>query len=329
MGDHMSNLIYYTGISTKLPQTPTTFAQFTQTEQLCLQPENLDIQQVTRVDTQIQILNHTIIKTPVATSLEGQILTGYKAIVIGCLKHTIVYTACTPEHSVHSAFFSNLFCRHIVLPSNFMPNTPIKIFPYVESVFVDQVCQRSIAICTGIFINIKTCPATCCYHSPIQMTAPLVIGLAQTFPKTLSYFKELTFDQPFTLPSPNPDIERITSITISAHILSSRLISTPTNLSLEGQSLSGCKLLLELEVHQMITYVSCNCSQGVHSAYLPPFLTSTFVVVPCTIGGQDTSDLLDFGQLRMTPYIEGAYATCVDARHTFNCATILINISTC
>jgi hypothetical protein len=133
-------------------------------------------------------------------------------------------------------------------------------------------------------------------------------------PKTVSVFKQLTVSERLELPEEKPDIEQIIKIIAQVEITSTRVIRTPVGQSLEGQILSGFKLIVEGEVIQKIEYVADECSQAVHAAHFEtPF--TTFIVLPASycIGAP----------VPVTPYMEDISIELVDKRSIFKNITIL------
>lgn len=153
MASIVKNLIEYAGLADLLPMHPTNFKQFTVQENLELPCAKPDIEQIIRVMADVKIISTRVIKTPVATSVEGQILTGFKLIVEGELIQKIEYVADEPTQSVHAAHFSVPFSTFIVLPAHFTQGAMVNVIPYIEDIFVQQIGKRSIFKNVTIFLN--------------------------------------------------------------------------------------------------------------------------------------------------------------------------------
>jgi hypothetical protein len=144
MAHYVCNLIEYAGIADVLPTAPHAFKQFTVQENVCIPEAKPDIEQITRVMAEVRITSTKVIKTPVATSLEGQILTGWKLIVEGEVNQKVEYVADEPTQSVHAAHFSVPFSTFIVLPATYVPGTPLHVTGYIEDIYAKQIGKRCI-----------------------------------------------------------------------------------------------------------------------------------------------------------------------------------------
>lgn len=331
----IKNLVEYRGISSSLPKNPTTFTQFNLTNELCIPSQKPDIERILKVDTQVFIDDYKIIKTPVGTSLEGQVLTGYKVIVSGRIKNIIMYVADQEEQSVHSAHFETQFCRFIVLPVGFKASTPIKVIPYVENVSACAVGTRCINLCTTLFLDVRVGVGACCdtgSSNGCQCISCLDIcanplGISKTLPENPIYFKEVLLEEELEIPIQKPDIEGLISITSSIDIVSTRIISTEQKTSLEGQTLSGCKLVIEIIQKDVLVYTADRITQPLHSAHYESDMRSVFVIVPCEIDGVDIQTLFEECKLKITPYIEDICARMKDNRTVKKCLTLFIDVA--
>lgn len=153
MASIVKNLIEYAGLADILPHHPTNFKQFTVQENLELPCAKPDIEQIIRVMADVKIVSTRVITTPVATSAEGQTLTGHKLIVEGELIQKIEYVADEPTQSVHAAHFNVPFSTFIVLPINYVQGSIVNVIPYIEDIFVQQIGKRNIFKNVTIFLN--------------------------------------------------------------------------------------------------------------------------------------------------------------------------------
>lgn len=144
MASIVKNLIEISGLADNLPENPTAFKQFTVQEMLVLPLAKPDIEQIVKVLAEVVITSIRVIKTPVAISLEGQILTGFKLVVEGEVRQKIEYVADEPTQSVHAAHFDIPFSTFIVLPDTFIIGTPITVTGYIEDIFVEMIDKRTI-----------------------------------------------------------------------------------------------------------------------------------------------------------------------------------------
>lgn len=140
----VKDLIEYTGISEYLPTSPCSFKQFNLQECLKIPDVKYDIEQILKVICEVFIIDTRVIKTPIAKSLEGQILTGWKLIVEGELKQKIEYVAALPNQPVHAVHFNIPFSSFIILPECFEISDVINVTGYIEDIFVRQIDKRNI-----------------------------------------------------------------------------------------------------------------------------------------------------------------------------------------
>jgi hypothetical protein len=320
-------MIEYNGIDRNLPKNPTVFTQFNFNKTLCIPIEKPDIERIVRVDTKIIIDRYQIIKTPKGTSLEGQILTGCKLIIHGRIKQLVMYVANEMEQSVHSAHFEECFCKFIVLPKNFSRLTSVKVVPYIEDVSITDNDTRCFCECINIFLDARVC-TNCdkCNNQGCCGLCAKSLGISEYLPENPMYFKELIVDDTLLIPPQKPDIEGIISITSDIEIISSKIICTENKKSLEGQNLSGCKLIIEYKVKDLLIYTAQRITQPVHSASYKSNLKSTFVVIPCEINGEDSQQLLENCKLKIVPYVEDICALRKDERTVKRCLTLFIDI---
>lgn len=138
--------IEYTGITdhSELPTHPTSFKHFTVLDNLTIPETELAIAQIIRVMAEITIISTKIIKTPIGTSLEGQILTGWKGLTEGAINQKIEYVADEPNQPVHVTHFKVPFSTLIVLPATFTKDKLVTIIPYIEDISTLQIDKRTI-----------------------------------------------------------------------------------------------------------------------------------------------------------------------------------------
>lgn len=152
------------------------------------------------------------------------------------------------------------------------------------------------------------------------------IGIADSLPTNPKYFKELTVQEDLVIPMQKPDIEQLLGVMVEAEVISTRLIETERGLSDEGQNLSGCKLIIELKLHEKVKYVADEPTQSVHVAEYESQYKSVFVVVPCEIDGTDACELVRRNKMSVNVYIEDIYAEMVDCRNIFKNITLLVDV---
>lgn len=144
MASQVIGLVEISGLADNLPLNPLHFKQLSVQETLTIPAEKPDAEQIVTVSAEVVITGTTVIRTPVGTSQEGQILTGYKLVVEGKVCQQIEYVADEPTQSVHAAHFVIPFSTYIVLPADFVPGTPVTVTGYIEDIFVELLCKRTI-----------------------------------------------------------------------------------------------------------------------------------------------------------------------------------------
>ena len=135
-------------------------------------------------------------------------------------------------------------------------------------------------------------------------------------PTSMDSFKQLTVQENLTIPDAKPDIEQIIRVMVEAKITSTKIIETPIGKSLEGQILTGRKIIIEGILNQKIEYVADEPTQAVHAAHFKvPF--STFIVLP--------EDFEDGTFVTIIPYIEDIFGEEMDERNIFKNVTFLLH----
>jgi hypothetical protein len=148
-----NNLIQVNGVSPILPVNVINFKQFSVQEDLEIPKQKPDIESIICVSVQANITSTTLIRTPQATSNEGQILTGFKLVVQGVLRQQVEYVADEPTQTVHSAHFDMPFCTFIVLPADFQDGSSIDVQAYIEDIYVTQIDKRHLFKNVTVLIN--------------------------------------------------------------------------------------------------------------------------------------------------------------------------------
>lgn len=157
MASLIKGLIEYSGIADVFPKGPKSFKQLTVQENLTIPSVKPDVEQILRVIAEVVITDTRVIKTPVSISEEGQVLTGYKLLVEGELIQKIEYVADEPTQSVHAAHFKIPFSTFIILPPDFVENSQVRVVPYIEDVYVQQLDKRHIFKNVLLFLNAVVC----------------------------------------------------------------------------------------------------------------------------------------------------------------------------
>lgn len=144
MDNTQRNLIEYRGIYKCPIKNNNNFNQINLEEVFCIPNQKPDMEQINKVWAEGVILDYKIVKTPIGTSLEGQVATGYKLLVCGDLKMKVEYVACEAMQTVHTAHNSFPFCAYAVLPESININTRITPNIVIEDIFSEQIDGRCI-----------------------------------------------------------------------------------------------------------------------------------------------------------------------------------------
>lgn len=142
-------------------------------------------------------------------------------------------------------------------------------------------------------------------------------GLADFLPSlpSLCSFKQLTVTGTACIPQAKPDMEQIIKVIAEIVITNTRVIRTPIGKSLEGQILTGKKLIIEGLVREKLEYVAALPEQAVHAAHFElPF--STFIVLP--------ADFVMGTPIAVASYIEDIYVKQVSSREVFKNISLLL-----
>lgn len=104
-------------------------------------------------------------------------------------------------------------------------------------------------------------------------------AITLSIPLAVSTFKHLCLENCLEVPTQKPDIEVINTIGGRISLIKHYVVETPKGTSIEGQTLSGYKLIIHALLELTVEYVSAEAKQSIHSTnYSIPF--STFIVLP-------------------------------------------------
>lgn len=90
-------------------------------------------------------------------------------------------------------------------------------------------------------------------------------GISNCIKGTLKNFRQINFESTFCVPNQKPDIEQIVKVYAETSICKYEIVKTPIGTSLEGQELTGYKLLICGDINYKIQYVADESSQSVHT----------------------------------------------------------------
>ncbi|MGL5087053.1 MAG: DUF7507 domain-containing protein [Clostridium sp.] len=133
----------------------------------------------------------------------------------------------------------------------------------------------------------------------------------------ISNFKQLSIESYLDIPASKPDIEAINSTIGTIDIGECHVIETAKLTSIEGQTLTGYKLIIRGNLNLIVEYTSLTTSQAVHSAhYKVPF--SNFIVL--------SEDFVVGSKIEALGIVEDVYTNQLNKRTFFSNTTALINV---
>lgn len=131
------------------------------------------------------------------------------------------------------------------------------------------------------------------------------------------YFKQLNLQENQVLPPSKPSIRQIIRIVSDVEIKNKRIIITPKGHSIEGQILTGKKLIVDGLINEEIEYMADEPAQSVHIVHFKQHF-STSIIVPDTSVVQAISVL---------GYIEDMFAEVIeDKRSIYISVSLLLDI---
>lgn len=142
-------------------------------------------------------------------------------------------------------------------------------------------------------------------------------GLANTLPElcTPGCFRQFELQERLTIPQNNPDAEQIIRVMNEIIVSNTRVVRTAKAVSLEGQALTGFKLIVEGELIQRIEYLAEEPSQPLHAIHsIIPFCS--FIIL--------SEDFIIGTPLTVAGYIEDIYVQLIDKRTIYKNLSILI-----
>lgn len=246
-------------------------------------------------------------------------------MVRGKLIQKIEYIASNAIQSVHAAEFESLFSNYIVLDDCIEASFPLTVTPYIEDIYIRQVDKRRVFKNIMLFIDVSSNEGILIQAKHQEMEHKKFLHKKHTSCdlKEYKYFTQFVSDEFCEVPNTKPDIEQIVSIIVEPEIISTKVISTPRGTSIEGQNLSGKKIVAELMIKQKILYVADLKEQPVHG-FENEFYQSVYVVVPPKIEGTDIDILLKNKKIDTVLRVEDVYFKKIDKRTIFKNITLYL-----
>ncbi|MEG1147268.1 MAG: DUF3794 domain-containing protein [Niameybacter sp.] len=131
------------------------FKQMSIEKYLMIPEAKPNIEVINNMTGTIDINHYNIITTPITTNIEGQQLTGNKAIIRGTFNLVIEYTALDAEQGVHSAHYSIPFSTFIILPPGSHVGKGVDIVGEVEDIYYTALDIRTFFVNITALINMK------------------------------------------------------------------------------------------------------------------------------------------------------------------------------
>lgn len=131
-----------------------TFKSFAICDVLRVPDDCPPIQEIVDVTMNTLITTVSTVSTPIGTSLEGQILTGYKVVVCGKLCTKVNYVACSEDQAIYNIDYALPFCNFIVTATSYSAITEQDIIATIEDMFYEKIDCRSFTLCTNLLIQI-------------------------------------------------------------------------------------------------------------------------------------------------------------------------------
>lgn len=133
-------------------------------------------------------------------------------------------------------------------------------------------------------------------------------------------YKQSNFDGVQCIPACKPNIEQIVKVWGSVDISHYEIVDTPVGTSVEGQQLTGRKMLLVGDITFKVQYVACDMERSVHTAHVSsPFCE--YIVLPANYNV--------YCYLAPQAYVEDVYVNLLDFRSFFYNIMILFVAKTC
>ncbi|MEG0578328.1 MAG: DUF3794 domain-containing protein, partial [Niameybacter sp.] len=131
---------------------------------------------------------------------------------------------------------------------------------------------------------------------------------------------QINTDFTFCVPTQKPDIEQITKVWAKPCIVQKKIVKTPKGVSLEGQNITGYKLMVVGDIQYKVEYVANEATQSLHTAHTTiPFCG--YIVLP---------EKFNVNSILTTSIIlEDIYSEQVDIRCIYNNVTMMLVTDLC
>ncbi len=209
MANVVRNMVNIIGLSDYIPKTSKIYKEFSVNDTVTLDCKKPNIERLISSAFDVEIISMRVINTPagkvppkgdlpkVATSAEGEKLTGKKLVVELKFKQKIQYVADVCEQTIHGIHEEFTISEFIVIPPTYniggecltaeylLANNMFYLTPFIEDANVSMMDNRT--ICTNILIFLQVDTKSCLFDKG-KVTIP--IGNVTTFNNFCGDFTE-------------------------------------------------------------------------------------------------------------------------------------------
>lgn len=136
------DLIKYIGVNAQTSGVLDNFRQFNTSITICLPNDKNDINEITKASVEVCNMESEIIKTPVGVSFEGQVLTGFKLLIIADMNVKMEYSTNDPNNPVNTLYISIPISSYVVIDEDF--DDYLTAYPsfQVEDIYCKKLSER-------------------------------------------------------------------------------------------------------------------------------------------------------------------------------------------
>lgn len=145
-------------------------------------------------------------------------------------------------------------------------------------------------------------------------------GISKCSYNNLPNFKQVNLDYIFCIPESKPNIEQIVKVWADGCVINTEVVKTPIGNSLEGQIVTGYKLLVCGDINLKVEYVACEASQSMHTAHTT-FPFCGYIVLPQGVNPNSI--------IKASIAIEDILTEQMDLRCIYNNITMLLIADIC
>lgn len=98
-------------------------------------------------------------------------------------------------------------------------------------------------------------------------------------------YKQTNLQGILCIPTCKPDMEQMVKVWGKVEVQHYEVVATPIGTSMEGQQLTGCKLMIVGELKLKVQYVACDETRTVHTAHFMVPICE-YIILPRSYNGQ-------------------------------------------